>query len=151
MKNVKKTFAGVVLLMSMSLLGCNSTDPAPAGSPPSSLTYSHQIAVYVVDSIIPNNVPVAGGTVVRYSESPDLPGGLSVNDSSGIISGRPYSASPAVQYVVSAFNNGGSISDTITIVVNQTSPYYLSYSTPVAYATGTAVNMTPTVLGALNQ
>ncbi len=72
--------------------------------------------VYVADTEnhrIRKISPIGG-----YSISPALPAGLSLNDSTGVISGTPTVATAATNYVVTASNANGSDSFTITITVS---------------------------------
>jgi len=82
-----------------------------------------------------------------YSISPALPAGLSIDASTGIISGTPTTITAASNYVVTATNSGGSSTATINIAVNASVPV-ISYSTPQAYTKGTAIaSLTPTSMG----
>lgn len=93
---------------------------------PSNLSYASPVT-YTKDSAITNNTPTVTGTVSGYSVAPTLPAGLSINPTSGVISGTPTVASAAADYVVTASNAGGSTTATVNItVVNAT--YSLSYN-----------------------
>ena len=151
MRQSKQLFFIAALCLAAVMSGCNSDNLGPSPyAVPSNLSYSQPNVVYVKDSTIVGNVPIVIGTVIRYSISPDLPNGLRFDDSSGIISGRPYFIFPATQYRVIATNSGGSDTVFITIAVALT-PYYLAYASPQAYAAGVAVNIVPISLGSLNQ
>jgi len=78
----------------------------------------------------------AGG----YFVSPELPAGLSIDPTSGIISGTPgpTAASAATNYTITAFNAAGPATATVNIAVNLAPPV-ISYSTPQTYTTGTAI------------
>jgi Cadherin-like beta sandwich domain/Putative Ig domain/Secretion system C-terminal sorting domain/NHL repeat/Matrixin/IPT/TIG domain len=52
-----------------------------------------------------------------YTISPSLPAGLSFDGTTGIISGKPTSASPTTTYTIAAYNGGGSSAATIQIKV----------------------------------
>jgi gliding motility-associated-like protein len=54
--------------------------------------------------------PVGG-----YHISPLLPGGLSINDTTGVISGTPLVGSPAKNYTITGYNEGGKGTGTINI------------------------------------
>jgi hypothetical protein len=112
-------------------------------APPSNLTYSLSPAVYVTGSAISPNTPsTGGGTVASYSVSPALPAGLSLDTSTGVISGRPAVATASAVYVVTATNAAGSTAVNLTIAVTATllPPSNLTYSlNPAVYVTGTAV------------
>jgi hypothetical protein len=66
---------------------------------------------------ISNLNPTVTGTITNYTISPALPSGLSINGTSGIISGTPNATSPQTTYVVTASNAGGSISANVIITV----------------------------------
>ena len=69
-----------------------------------------------------------------------LPSGLSFNTSTGAISGTPTAVSSSTSYTVTATNAGGSGTASVTIQVNDVSPYSLSYSgTPFTLTKGTAM------------
>jgi len=133
MGHSKRLIVALGLLFSACLFGCNSTEAVPE---PTNLTYSQTTASYVVNKTITRNIPSVTGAVIRYSVSPALPLGLSLNDSSGIIGGTPLTTSPSSNYTITAYNNAGSVSIVINISVLDSSPYSLSYTTPVFYALG---------------
>lgn len=84
---------------------------APNISPNSSVTY-------YVGSVVNQSAPTnTGGRIASWTISPALPGGLSLNASTGVISGTPTSVSAATAYVLSASNATGTSSITITIRV----------------------------------
>ena len=132
------------LLIITVLSGCGSTDPVAENPPPSGLTYSVNPAVYTVGTAIPSNTPSSsGGAVLRYSVSPPLPAGLSLDSSTGVISGTPTSVAPATAYVVTASNSVGSASTGLSISVSTDlpPPSGLTYSVnPAVYAVGTAIS-----------
>ena len=75
--------------------------------PPSSLSYP-------TPNFFPPGVAIASlnptvtGSVTTYSVSPSLPTGLSLNTSSGVISGTPIANTASLTYTVTATNAGGS-------------------------------------------
>ena len=76
---------------------------------PTGLTYTLTPAIYCAGTAIANNTPSSGGgTPTSYSVSPALPGGLSIDPVTGIISGTPTTTSAAANYVVTATNSCGS-------------------------------------------
>jgi len=93
-------------------------DIAPAFSYATPNTYINGTAI---SDLSPSNT---GGTVVSYSVSPALPAGLSLNTSTGIISGTPTAVSASAVYTVTASNSGGSTTYDVTINVtnNGTTP-----------------------------
>ena len=72
--------------------------------------------------------------VYGYSISPALPAGLSLNFTSGEISGTPTAVSTNTTYTITARNTGGANTTTITIVVDDVAPS-ISYSNDDIVAT----------------
>ena len=136
------------LLAITALSACHSTSH-PSGvsaeqSAPSGLTYSVNPAIYAVGTAIPGNTPSSsGGAVVTYSVSPVLPAGLSLDSSTGVISGTPTTVTPATAYVVTATNAEGSATAGLSITVNteMIPPGGLTYSVnPAVYTVGAAIS-----------
>lgn len=92
--------------------------------PPGSLNYTEKDPVYTVNTpIAPNDPNPEGGAVSSYSVSPGLPAGLTLNTSTGVITGTPTAVSAAATYTVTAQNSAGSVSEDLTIsVVNAVQP-----------------------------
>lgn len=106
---------------------------------PSSLSYTRMTPTYLKDeAIAANNPSSSGGAVVTYSISPSLPAGLSLNGSTGVISGTPTAASNATSYTVTATNTGGSTTASLVIGVTAQSPAFV---TPEAYVSGTKATL----------
>ena len=108
---------------------------------PSALSYTTNEAVYTVGVAIAENSPSStGGGVDSYSIDPGLPGGLSLETATGVISGTPSELSAATDYTVRATNTGGSTTVTLRITVNDVAPSALSYTTNEAvYTVGVAI------------
>jgi hypothetical protein len=102
---------------------------------PSSLSYSSNPASYTKDMEIVDNTPTSsGGAVVSYAVSPTLPTGLTLNTSTGVISGTPSAVTTTADYTVTASNTGGSATASVSIMVNDVAPSSLSYSSnPATY------------------
>jgi hypothetical protein len=95
---------------------------APPVAAPSALSYSSNPATYTKDTAIAINTPTSsGGAVVSYSVSPALPAGLTLNTSTGILSGTPTTLTAASNYTITATNTGGSTDAWVSITV--VSPY----------------------------
>ena len=111
--------------------------------PPSQLTYSTSPANYSVGVAIPNNVPAhSGGMITTYSVNPALPKGLTLNATSGIISGTPTAVAAKANYIITGTNGINSTSATlsITVVSNVSAPAGLTYSAnPAVYQVGSAI------------
>lgn len=85
--------------------------------PPSGLSYTPSSASGTVGTAITSLNPSVTGTVTSYSVNPALPFGLTLNTSSGVISGTPSAATSSADYTVTATNGTGSTTATVTIEV----------------------------------
>jgi len=138
-------FAVVSIIAGVQLAGCGggarTSSPPPTTGAPSSLAYSFNPAVYARDVDITDNVPSsAGGAVTSYSVSPPLPAGLSLDGSTGVISGTPSAITAQATYTVTATNSAGSTTAGVVITVTDQAPSGLTYATnPAVYSQGLAV------------
>ncbi len=115
---------------------------------PNSLSYNSPNNFTRNTSITPLS-PTVSGEEITYSISPTLPSGLSLDDSTGIISGTPSATSTQTTYTVTATNSGGSTTFDVVIEVNHAAPTNLSYATPNSYIKDSAITpLTPTITGA---
>ena len=90
---------------------------------PANLTYSTNPAVYTKGTAITPNVPSSsGGAVVSYFITPLLPAGLSINSSTGIISGTPTVVWGTTIHTVVANNSAGGTEASLSIRVNDAAP-----------------------------
>ena len=122
----------------------------PVTQAPASLTYSLNPAVCTKGVAIANDTPTsAGGAVRSYSVSPPLPAGLSLDASTGVVSGTPTAIVAESTYMVTATNAGGSTSVGLVIAVNDLAPDGLAYaSNPAVYTKGVAIATdTPSIAG----
>jgi hypothetical protein len=88
------------------------------------------------------------GSVTGYSVSPALPAGLSLNTTSGVISGTPTTVTSTATYTVTAANSGGNTSFGVAITVNAIAPGGLSYNSPNVFTVGSAIAaLNPTISG----
>src|SRR5262245_28817887 len=83
---------------------------------PSALSYPSPQTYTVGVPIAPLN-PTVTGTVTSYSVSPALPAGLTLNTSTGQITGAPAATSAAANFVITAANSGGSTTFSLAITV----------------------------------
>jgi hypothetical protein len=65
---------------------------------------------------------VSGGTATGFGVSPALPAGLSLNPSTGLVSGTPTAAIPATTFTLTATTPDGSADATFTLLVSATLP-----------------------------
>ncbi len=102
---------------------------------PDSLTYLQNA------TITPVSPAVASGPVTDWAVTPALPSGLTLNATTGVITGAPLAVHASTKHTITATNDGGSTSDSIVITVNPGPPADLSYAaTPVTYYTGVAID-----------
>jgi hypothetical protein len=127
-----------------------------SGTPPSNLTYPNNNSESFVSGASVNISPtsISGSTPITYSISPTLPTGLTLNFSTGVISGTPTVVQLATSYTITATNATGSFNATISIAVSSsgTPPSNLTYSTLNAtYFLNTQItNNVPNVTGTVN-
>ncbi len=121
--------------------GASTTQTPPAVQGPSALVYGTNPAIYTKGvAIAANNPSSSGGAVVSYSVNPSLPAGLSLNASSGVITGTSTEVMATSSYTVTATNSGGSTPASLSITVNDAAPNGLSYGTnPAVYTKGAAI------------
>ncbi len=84
---------------------------------PTNLQYSSPVIYYAGTAIPANNPSWQGGTPTLFSVNPTLPSGLSLNTSTGSITGTPTSPTAQAGYTVTASNSAGSTQFTIQIWV----------------------------------
>ncbi|MGO9830929.1 MAG: beta-propeller fold lactonase family protein [Myxococcaceae bacterium] len=145
----RRPSGGFAFVLAVSVLGLGSVHCDTNSSPklielqaPSNLTYASNPAVYTLGAPIPANAPSSsGGAVASYSVMPELPAGLSLDTSTGVISGTPTAITPLASYTVTASNSGGQATASLSISVNDVAPSNLVYpSNPAVYTKGTGIS-----------
>jgi hypothetical protein len=132
------------LLIWISSCGGGSGDTVPA---PSGLSYASPPAFTTNIAITALN-PTVTGTVSRYTVTPALPAGLSINAATGIISGIPTTVMAKASYTVAAGNAGGSTTAVVAIAVDAVAPVIAYASSYYSFTAGVAAQtITPTVSG----
>jgi phospholipase C len=119
---------------------------------PSNLVYPQTTILAIAGQGITPDIPTVTGTVNSYSVSPALPAGLSINTTTGTISGTPNAAAAQAAYTVSATNLIGSASETLQITVAPAAPSNLVYpQTAILAIAGQAITPNvPTVTGTVS-
>ena len=112
----------------------NYPSPTPFSYNPSPLTLTTNSAMTTL-------TPNIQGLGLTYSVSTDLPNGLSLNTTTGEISGTPTAAQEEKSYTIIATNNGGQASFTLPITITDPPPP----DTPIATAFTTPQTNTLTV------
>lgn len=98
---------------------------------------SHQLVRTV--EIVPITVNSTGGTVISYQISPVLPEGLTLDATTGTISGTPTLSAAEKTYTVTATNTGGSITTTMNIAVKNAKPI-ITYNSAYVFNKNVAVS-----------
>jgi hypothetical protein len=95
-------------------LCCTTIPPgvAPTISYPIALPFTEGVAVNYCPDVLTGDLPIT------VTISPALPAGLSINATTGCISGTPTASSPSTSYTVTATNAFGNDTDVILIQVN---------------------------------
>ncbi|WP_208112424.1 putative Ig domain-containing protein, partial [Pedobacter metabolipauper] len=94
---------------------------------PSGLIYNTS-KTYAPGVAITDLTPVnTGGTITNYSVSPNFPAGLSLNPTTGVISGTPASLTPTANYTISAANSIGTTTAVITITVRNPKTLFVKW------------------------
>ena len=93
-----------------------------ANNDATSLTYTPSSVVYTAGQPITPLAP-SNGVSGSYSVSPSLPAGLSLNSSSGTISGTATTATPTETYTVTATTSSGNAVGTVSITVDAAAPW----------------------------
>jgi hypothetical protein len=129
------------------------TDVNEAPAAPSNLSYTPSTISGTVGTPISNLTPTVTGTVTNWSVNPTLPAGLSINPSSGVISGTPTGVVwTSVTSTITASNAGGSTNTTVTagpfvhFLESALGDFSGATSAPTAFALGTS---SKTLLGSV--
>jgi len=111
------------------------------GTPPTVLAYPTAISTYNGGPWAPT---VTAASTLIYSVAPALPAGLSINTGTGVISGSSTAAVASAAYVVTATNNYGSTTATVTFATG-IAPSAFTYTPAASASYTTDVAITPLV------
>ena len=127
----------------------SGTDPNDINITPGAVLdgYSNSPAVYGLGAPIAPNVPIIGfGTPTGFSVSPDLPGGLALDPTTGAITGIPSAATIAADYTITA-SFDGSPDSSVDLSIEVINPFVETYSlNPALYQRGADIGVNSPVL-----
>lgn len=83
-----------------------------------------------------------GGAVVTWSVAPPLPAGLTLNPTTGVLSGTPTAAAAPQAYTVTATNSGGSLGKVLNLTVIGAAPVISTFTAPAVVPMGDPVTLT---------
>ncbi|MBL8949701.1 MAG: putative Ig domain-containing protein [Myxococcaceae bacterium] len=117
-----------------------------APNPPTGVTYATNPALYRLGASITPNVPtVTGGTPTTFTSVPALPAGLTLDMTTGVISGTPSVLAPLTPHVITAANSAGSAQVTLQLRVEATPA--LTWASPQVFTRTMAVTVDATNSG----
>jgi gliding motility-associated-like protein len=85
---------------------------------PPSISFSNASYQGIINTSLTAITPINSGGTSTYSISPSLPNGVSINTTTGVISGIPTVAITARQYTLTATNAAGSSTATFTLFID---------------------------------
>ncbi|HLU69359.1 MAG TPA: putative Ig domain-containing protein, partial [Fibrobacteria bacterium] len=103
------------------------------------ISYAFTTLSFTRGQAITNLTPVStGGSVTAYAAEPALPGGITLNATTGVISGNPTAASAAANYRIIASNAYGKDTVTLNITVLPGLPVIAYSGSPKTFIKGVA-------------
>ena len=147
MRTAKVGFLSRIVLGAIVALVASCGGGGSGPSAPSALSYPGPQTYITGAAITPLN-PSVQGPVTSYSVSPTLPRGITLNSTSGQISGTPTTPAAKATYTITAQGSGGSTAFGLSIAVLPAAPTGLSYPSPQTYVARTPITaLAPTVTG----
>lgn len=111
-----------VCLLALTTCGGGSSGGDTTAAP-LSLAYAVSPGLYRVnEAIAPNAATTTGGTPTGFTVAPALPAGLSLDPTTGAITGTPTNETPGTTYTVTASNSGGSAQAALDITIGAELP-----------------------------
>jgi hypothetical protein len=142
----------LIALLSTAFVACGGgggtpgTTSIPPQAAPSGLSYTSPTTVVVGSPLTLN--PTVTGSATSYSVVPGLPAGLTLDLSTGVISGTPTAAAAQATYMVTASNaTGSSPPFSLVLTVNPAAPTMVSYSSPTIAVVGSPITLNPSFSG----
>jgi hypothetical protein len=137
------------------IVATNSSGPAQSEifitvriAAPTNLTYVVPSRFFTGTTITPITPTNTGGIISTYTIDRPLPAGLTLNPSTGVISGTPTAITAATPYVITGTNSTSSTTTTINFDVVIPAPSNLSYPGPFQfYQFAPITPIVPTVTG----
>jgi len=112
-------------------------------SPPTDLDYERILPVYYMNEDVGDLEPSVEGCIDEFSIEPALPTGLTFDNKTGIITGKPTVETPVTDYTVTASNEGGGTSTVVTFATQPLAPSDLKYFPKDEYMIDEDVNIEP--------
>ena len=132
-------------LTASSPYGTRYASASVTSGPPVSLTYSQNPATYLRTVAITPNVPSqAAGPITAYAVlGTTLPPGLSLDTSSGAITGTPTAVVPTTTYVIRGSNTYGFTAASVVLTVTEPPPVITYTGSTYALPLGVPVSLFP--------
>ncbi|MFZ4798168.1 MAG: putative Ig domain-containing protein [Bacteroidia bacterium] len=109
---------------------------------PSSMSYSPSNFIAIRNtSNISSSVTYSGDSITNFSITPALPNGISLNTTTGLISGIPTVTLPQTVFTITGTNISGSTTANFILTVNNIAPTNLKYNDSIIVATRTITNI----------
>ncbi len=150
MRQKKYIFFALPVIMVSGLTHCNSFGKFWL-APPANLNYAASPYVFTLNAATGNITPTVKGSVESCVASPPLPAGLTLGATTCTIAGIPTAIQAPMTYTITAANEVGNTTTTISIEINANPPSAPVYAgSPYVFTQGTAITpLTPAITGAV--